>query len=121
MKKTLKLSLVAAVAVAGISSVASAKPLSEAIKNTDLSGYIRYRYTNGEGSTESNEYKAVFVTKSKVNDKVTAKLKYVIAGATTNKTGDADVGVQGNKAVGTNALKEANFIMELQLLLVSKD
>ena len=44
--KLTKVSLVALVALGAFSSVASATPLEEAIKNVDLSGYARYRYTN---------------------------------------------------------------------------
>jgi hypothetical protein len=105
MKKFAKMSLVAAVAVAGLNTTSSAAPLTEAIKNTDLSGYIRYRYTNGAENTESNEYKTVFTVKSKVNDVVTAKVKIAGAAATTDASGDADP--------DTTAVKEANFIMNL--------
>ncbi len=41
-----KVSLAALVALGAFSSVASATPLEEAIKNVDLSGFARYRYTN---------------------------------------------------------------------------
>ena len=44
--KLTKVSLVALVALGAFSSVASATPLEEAIKNVDLSGFARYRYTN---------------------------------------------------------------------------
>ena len=44
--KLTKVSLAALVALGAFSSVASATPLKEAIKNVDLSGYARYRYTN---------------------------------------------------------------------------
>ena len=44
--KLTKVSLAALVALGAFSSVASATPLEEAIKNVDLSGYARYRYTN---------------------------------------------------------------------------
>ena len=45
MKKIAKLSLVAAVAVAGLTT-ANAQPLEEAIKNVDVSGSVVYRYDN---------------------------------------------------------------------------
>jgi len=83
MKKTLKMSLVAAVAVAGISSSVSAKPLSEAIQNTDISGMLRYRFErkSADKGTDANieHVKAVLGLKSKVNDKVTAAVKFVAA------------------------------------------
>lgn len=44
MKKIAKLSLVAAVAVAGLSTSSSAASLEEAIKGVDVSGKFRYRY-----------------------------------------------------------------------------
>ena len=45
MKKIAKLSLVAAVAVAGFTT-ANAQPLEEAIKNVDVSGSVVYRYND---------------------------------------------------------------------------
>ncbi len=45
MRKISKISLVAAVAVAGFST-ANAQPLEEAIKNVDVSGLVVYRYNN---------------------------------------------------------------------------
>ena len=44
--KITKVSLAALVALGAFSSFASATPLEEAIKNVDLSGFARYRYTN---------------------------------------------------------------------------
>ena len=44
--KLTKISLAALVALGAFSSVASATPLEEAIKNVDLSGMARYRYTH---------------------------------------------------------------------------
>ena len=105
MTKTIKMSLVAAVAVAGLTTTSSATDLSESIKNTDLSGYVRYRYTNGKMKDENNEYKIVATVKTKVNDSVTAKIKIAGSGDTTNSTGDADP--------DTTAVKEANFIANL--------
>ena len=46
--KLTKVSLAALVALGAFSSVASATPLEEAIKNVDLSGFARYRYTNDD-------------------------------------------------------------------------
>ncbi|MCK5110705.1 MAG: major outer membrane protein [Arcobacteraceae bacterium] len=101
MKKFVKMSLVAAVAVAGLTTTSSAAALSESIKNTDLSGYLRLRVNTTEGtattgSEEANEAKAVLNFKSKVNDSVTANIKIVAAG--------------GTKADTLN-LNQANFIM----------
>ena len=111
MKKMMKLSLVAAVAVAGFSTSASAKAMEDAIKNVDLSGFVRYRYTQKDGQTgDTNQYKVVTFLKSKVNDSVTFKAKYLILGATKDATGDAIVGAGG---AGKNALVQANFIFNV--------
>ena len=81
MKKFTKLSLVAAVAVAGLTS-ASAKPLEEAIKNVDVSGTVTYRYDNfgddnGEGQlNQDNKYKINLNLSSKVNDYVTFNSRF---------------------------------------------
>ena len=53
--KLTKVSLAALVALGAFSSVASATPLEEAIKNVDLSGFARYRYTND--STKNSKVK----------------------------------------------------------------
>ena len=57
--KLTKVSLVALVALGAFSSVASATPLEEAIKNVDLSGFARYRYTNDfiKNSNQNNTVK----------------------------------------------------------------
>ena len=59
--KLTKVSLAALVALGAFSSVASATPLEEAIKNVDLSGFARYRYTN-------DHYKVKPDSKAKTND-----------------------------------------------------
>ena len=57
--KLTKVSLAALVALGAFSSVASATPLEEAIKNVDISGYARYRYTNDfiKNSNQNNTVK----------------------------------------------------------------
>ncbi|ANE35489.1 major outer membrane protein [Campylobacter iguaniorum] len=56
--KLVKMSLAAIVAAGAISSVASATPLEEAIKNVDVSGFARVRYqnttTNNNGGQDSS-------------------------------------------------------------------
>ncbi|MGE4455641.1 MAG: major outer membrane protein, partial [Arcobacteraceae bacterium] len=52
MQKFAKISLAAAVAVAGLSSVASAKPLEEAIKGVDATGYVTYQYNDRSSKTD---------------------------------------------------------------------
>ena len=51
--KLTKVSLAALVALGAFSSVASATPLEEAIKNVDLSGFANYRYTNDHFKTSN--------------------------------------------------------------------
>lgn len=89
MKKIAKLSLVAAVAVAGFTT-ANAQPLEEAIKNVDVSGSVVYRYndyandevTAGKDSDNSNvnHYKIGLNLSSKVNDDVKLNTR-VVAGS----------------------------------------
>ncbi|PWE20959.1 hypothetical protein DF188_07205 [Aliarcobacter skirrowii] len=85
MKKFTKLSLVAAVAVAGLSS-ANAKPLEEAIKDVEVSGSVVYRYDNFDndkikgtnGRTENNQYKIGLNLSSKVNDYVKFNSRFIV-------------------------------------------
>ncbi len=78
MKKLAKLSLVAAVAVAGMTT-ASATSLEEAIKGVDVNGMVRYRYTQikekGEDHEQNNKYDVEVNTKVPVNDMVSANIK----------------------------------------------
>ena len=79
--KLTKISLAAIVALGAFSSVASATPLEEAIKNVDLSGFARYRYNNLQTKkTEANNpasekktvaghnFKAQFAFKAALDD-----------------------------------------------------
>ncbi len=53
--KFLKLSLAASVALGALSTSSFAQPLEEAIKGVDVSGYLRYRYTdNRYNASEKN-------------------------------------------------------------------
>ncbi|MGB5793880.1 major outer membrane protein [Poseidonibacter sp.] len=109
MKNIIKMSLVAAVAVAGFSSTVAAKPLEESIKDVDFSGSLRYRYTNGESTLEKNEYRLITSVKSKVNDNITAKVTFQGKGATGNASA---TGVQAGDSDAVNAanIAEAQFI-----------
>ncbi|RXJ94964.1 hypothetical protein CRU94_07455 [Arcobacter sp. AHV-9/2010] len=84
MKKFTKLSLVAAVAVAGLTS-ANAKPLEEAIKDVDVSGTVTYRYDNfgddktGKETSNANKYKINLNLSSKVNDYVKFNTRFNVA------------------------------------------
>lgn len=66
--KFLKLSLAASVALGALSTASFAQPLEEAIKGIDVSGYLRYRYTddrydngngNVDGSSANHQWRAV--------------------------------------------------------------
>ena len=104
MKKIAKLSLVAAVAVAGLTT-ANAQPLEEAIKNVDVSGSVVYRYNdynNNEGDTTGNvnHYKVALNLSSKVNEDVKFNSRFIVGGADSgfatldsSDTGDQNVDV----------------------------
>jgi hypothetical protein len=89
MRKISKISLVAAVAVAGFST-ANAQPLEEAIKNVDVSGSVVYRYDNshneasggtttrGDGDSGINKYKIGLNLSSKVNDYVKFNSRFIV-------------------------------------------
>lgn len=85
MRKISKLSLVAAVAVAGFST-ANAQPLEEAIKNVDVSGSVVYRYNDysndeTDSSDVKNNYKIAASLSSKVNEDLKFNSRFVIGGA----------------------------------------
>lgn len=106
MTKMFKMSLVAAVAVAGLTTVSSAKPIKEALDNVDYSGNLRYRYTNGEANAlDQNEYKLQMALKSKLNDMVTAAVSTDVIATTTDASGDADPVVAN--------ITEANFAFSI--------
>lgn len=89
MKKFAKISLAAAVAVAGLSSVASAKPLEEAIKGVDATGYVTYQYNDkaddvAETNANSNVYKAAITLSVPAADDVAVKVTGVVRGVTTS-------------------------------------
>lgn len=74
--KLTKLSLAVMIALGAFSVSASAIPLEDAIKDVDVSGYLRYRYTNenneqengGSDSTATHEYKAIANFKAALDD-----------------------------------------------------
>ncbi|WP_152058721.1 major outer membrane protein [Aliarcobacter butzleri] len=113
MRKISKLSLVAAVAVAGFST-ANAQPLEEAIKNVETSGSVVYRYDNfndslqgGLGSSENNQYKVGLNLSSKVNDYVKFNSRFLVSGADGGFVNlDAHDGDDANADV---LLSHANF------------
>jgi len=108
MKKFVKLSLVAAVAVAGLTT-ANAKPLEEAIKDVDVSGTVVYRYndvatdnvTGTDTHAQNNNYKIGLNLSSKVNDDVKLNTRFLVgsdsgsfASLSSNTAGDQGVEVQ---------------------------
>ncbi|QDF27916.1 porin [Halarcobacter anaerophilus] len=118
MTKFTKMSLIAALALAG--TTASAQPLAEAIKNVDVSGTVAYRYNDyedqakGKKSDErsdsaTNNYKIAVNLKSKVNDDITANMRFII-GADDDSNGEAILGTSNDSDDNLNAnLSEVNF------------
>ncbi|WP_323589320.1 major outer membrane protein [Aliarcobacter butzleri] len=127
MRKISKLSLVAAVAVAGFST-ANAQPLEEAIKNVEVSGSVVYRYDNFDDDkttfteknangnpvknhdhSEKNKYKIGLNLTSKVNDYVKFNSRFLVAnGANNGEFAELDA----HKGSDTNpdvTLSHANF------------
>lgn len=82
--KLVKLSLAALLAAGALSSVASAKPLDEAIKNVDVSGFLRARYTTNyedDGKAKNTEstkwnYRAILNAKVMIDDNFFAMLGF---------------------------------------------
>jgi hypothetical protein len=112
MKKFVKLSLVAAVAVAGLTT-ANAKPLEEAIKGVDVTGTVAYRYEEASKASNTaagkeeqhNYYKAAMDMTVPAGDDLSMGLSF--------QAGMADLGhtAQGNGG-GTGVdvqLTGANF------------
>ncbi|QKJ21726.1 porin [Poseidonibacter lekithochrous] len=105
MKKIAKLSLVTAVAVAGLTNV-NAASLEEAIKGVDVSGQFRFRFqeknVDGEttGASTNNEtnsdVEVEIGVKVPVNDKVTAVFKIDNAGnhKDNSPSGKGDVEIE---------------------------
>jgi len=67
--KLVKLSLAAAVAAGALAMSASAVPLEEAIKDVDLNGYARMRYTHDHLKNRTDSNKGVWEFKSEVDFK----------------------------------------------------
>lgn len=117
MKKIAKLSLVAAVAVAGLTT-ANAQSLEDAIKNVETSGSVVYRYndyrndaeTNGvtKGSNTNNNYKVALNLSSKVNEDVKFNSRFLVANEDGNFAGPLDTQDAGDTNP-TVSLSHANF------------
>ena len=96
--KIAKLSLVAAVAVAGLST-ANAQPLEEAIKNVDVTGSVVYRYNDYDNDNTigtdsdndaSNNYKIGLNLASKVNEDVKFNSRFIVGSQTTGSFVELD-------------------------------
>lgn len=116
--KIAKLSLVAAVAVAGFTT-ANAQPLEEAIKNVDVTGSVVYRYNDysndivGGKSSQTNNYKVATGLSSKVNEDVKFNSRFVVGAPSNTGTGNAgfatlDSSDNADQNVGVE-LTNANF------------
>lgn len=81
MRKFVKMSLVAAVTLAGLNSSVSANTLTEVADNFDVFGYVQVRYDNsnttGKKSNDSFTHKEVLGATGKLTD----NLSYMFAGA----------------------------------------
>jgi len=100
------------VALGAFSSVASATPLEEAIKNVDLSGFARYRYTNNKKTGEYSNTKTESGSKAGHNFKMVTNFKAAIDDNffgviglrynATDNSGDNTQDDQGSKGIGTD-------------------
>jgi len=109
MKKFVKMSLVAAVAVAGLTS-ANATNLEEAIKGVDISGTMVYRLNSYEvtpATDNTNNYKIAVNVSSPVNEDIKANIGVI---ATSQANGDfTSTSGQGADGQVPLNLAKANF------------
>ena len=121
MKKIAKLSLVAAVAVAGLTT-ANAQPLEEAIKNVDVSGSVVYRYNDIQDDAAkaskdgvNNNYKVGLNLSSKVNEDVKFNSRFLVAnpfaadGNFANDNGSSALDTSSSDTNVDTQLSHANF------------
>lgn len=109
MKKIAKLSLVAAVAVAGLTTTSSAASLEEAIKGVDISGTATYRYDDRDKDSSNytkNSYKVAVNLKSKVNEDITFNSRTIIGAGNTEM---AEFNTNAADSEAAFALTHANF------------
>ena len=107
MKKMIKLSLVAAVAVAGLTTSASAQKLTDAIQGVDFGGSVEYRmehrsFDPAASSTNGENLKLVVKGKVKVNDSVTFNA-LAVTNNQANPQSDATSTTQGSPTVNIAA------------------
>ncbi|MBR8464553.1 major outer membrane protein [Campylobacter sp. faydin G-24] len=103
--KLTKISLAALIALGAFSSVASATPLEEAIKNVDVSGMARYRYTNTReragghsGSESGHGFKIITDFKAAIDDNF-----FGVLGLRYNATDDSGSGHMGTNKTNTDS------------------
>jgi len=110
MKKFVKLSLVAAVAVAGLTT-ANAKPLEEAIKGVDVTGTVAYRYEEASAKTGAEEgqnyYNAVIDVTVPAGDDLAMGLSFQAGDAASLPTTTTQM--VGNNSATVVHLTGANF------------
>ena len=115
MKKIAKLSLVAAVAVAGLSTTSSAASLEEAIKGVDVSGQFRYRMNNmdedtaGQKDVHGTDVEIEVGAKVPVTDTVTAVFKIDNANDDTNAVTKGEVEIEDYYFSYNSGAVTANF------------
>jgi predicted porin len=83
--KIMKLSLISAIAIAGVSG-ANAKNLVETLHEVDISGTVNIRYNDYQNSITKNYYKVATNIKSKVSENVLFSSRIII-GDDTNSIG----------------------------------
>ena len=100
MKKFIKMSLIAAVAVAGLSSTSSARTLADVADNVDVFGYVQLRYDENSITGSKYTHKEVLGVTGKIND----DLSYMFAGA--------NLATHESQGSGANAAaRYTNFLM----------
>lgn len=116
MKKIAKLSLVAAVAVAGLTT-ANAQSLEEAIKGVETSGSVVYRYndySNDNGtSAQTNNYKVAANLSSKINEDVKFNSRFVIGQPATNNLSTGSNADSGFASLDSSDNGDQNVAVEL--------
>lgn len=118
MKKIAKISLVAAVAVAGLTT-ANAQSLEQAIKGVEVTGSVVYRYNDKTGDTntstasaQDNNYKAALGLAAPVNDFVKLNTRFV-AGSPSVVNGTASTPNSGFATLDTSDNSDQNVDLQL--------
>ena len=106
--KFLKLSLAASVALGALSTASFAQPLEEAIKGVDVSGYLRYRYTDDRrnddygnyGKDAKHQWKAQADLKTPVMNSVAVNLGVLYDTSNNVNHGKGNDGISGGLGAG---------------------